>query len=78
MLYFVGLGLGDARDITVRGLEIVKRWRCSFIFIIDTITFSTTSTTRCDQVFLEHYTSILTVGQQELEAFYGRQVGERE
>jgi len=53
MLYFVGLGLGDARDITVRGLEIVKR---------------------CDKVFLEHYTSILTVGQQELEAFYGRQV----
>ena len=25
MLYFVGLGLGDAKDITVRGLEIVKK-----------------------------------------------------
>ena len=25
MLYFVGLGLGDAKDITVKGLEIVKR-----------------------------------------------------
>ena len=24
MLYFVGLGLGDAKDITVKGLEIVK------------------------------------------------------
>lgn len=23
--YFVGLGLGDAADITVKGLEIVKR-----------------------------------------------------
>lgn len=25
MLYLVGLGLGDAKDITARGLEIVKR-----------------------------------------------------
>ena len=24
MLYFIGLGLGDAKDITVRGLELVK------------------------------------------------------
>ncbi len=24
MLYLIGLGLGDAKDITVRGLEIVK------------------------------------------------------
>ena len=24
MLYFVGLGLGDAKDITVKGLEVVK------------------------------------------------------
>merc|ERR1712110_1380464 len=24
MLYFIGLGLGDAKDITVKGLEIVK------------------------------------------------------
>ena len=24
MLYLVGLGLGDAKDITVKGLEIVK------------------------------------------------------
>ena len=53
MLYFIGLGLGDAKDITVRGLEIVKK---------------------CDKVFLEHYTSILTVGKEELEKFYGREV----
>ncbi len=53
MLYLVGLGLGDARDITVRGLEIVKR---------------------CDKVFLEAYTSILTCGKEELEKFYGREV----
>lgn len=51
MLHLVGLGLGSPEDITVKGLEIVKR---------------------CDNVFLEHYTSILTVGQKELETFYGR------
>ena len=45
MLYLVGLGLGDARDITVRGLEIVKA---------------------ASRVYLEAYTSILTVGRDEL------------
>ena len=25
MLYFVGLGLGDVKDITVKGLEVVKK-----------------------------------------------------
>ena len=53
MLYFIGLGLGDAKDITVKGLEIVKR---------------------CERVYLEAYTSILTCGQAELEQFYGRSV----
>ena len=51
MLYFIGLGLGDAKDITVKGLEIVKKAK---------------------KVFLEHYTSILSCGQVELEDFYGR------
>ena len=51
MLYFIGLGLGDAKDITVKGLEIVKSAK---------------------KVFLEHYTSILSCGQVELEEFYGR------
>lgn len=31
MLYFVGLGLGDEKDITVKGLEAVKS--CDFIFL---------------------------------------------
>lgn len=48
MFYLIGLGLGDAKDITVRGLEIVKR---------------------CDKVFLESYTSILTVGKEGLVSF---------
>ena len=45
MLYLVGLGLGDATDITVRGLEIVKG---------------------ASRVYLEAYTSIMTVGKEEL------------
>lgn len=45
MLFFVGLGLGDAKDITVKGLEVVKK---------------------CKRVYLEAYTSILTVGKDAL------------
>lgn len=53
MLYLVGLGLGDAKDITVKGLEIVRQ---------------------CRTVYLEAYTSILGVGKEALEEFYGREV----
>nr|CAG4644191.1 EOG090X0AVB [Lepidurus arcticus] len=53
MLYIVGLGLGDAQDITVRGLDVVKK---------------------ADKVYLEAYTSILTVGKEALEEFYGREI----
>ncbi|OSX69908.1 hypothetical protein BU14_1014s0001, partial [Porphyra umbilicalis] len=31
MLYFIGLGLGDEKDITLRGLEAVRR--CSHVFL---------------------------------------------
>ena len=55
VLYLVGLGLGDAKDITVRGLEVVKR---------------------CAVVYLECYTAVLTVGKQDLEELYGREVVE--
>lgn len=51
MFYVIGLGLGDPKDITVKGLEVVKR---------------------CERVYLESYTSILTCGQEKLEEFYGR------
>ncbi|XP_059840617.1 diphthine methyl ester synthase [Hypanus sabinus] len=59
MLFLIGLGLGDARDITVKGLEIVKR---------------------CSRVYLEAYTSLLCVGRDVLEEFYGREliIAERE
>lgn len=45
MFYVIGLGLGDAKDVTVKGLEIIRK---------------------CDRVYLEAYTSILTVGQEIL------------
>lgn len=45
MLYLIGLGLGDAKDITVKGLEVVRK---------------------CSRVYLEAYTSILTVGKEAL------------
>ncbi|XP_059995479.1 diphthine methyl ester synthase isoform X1 [Lagenorhynchus albirostris] len=53
MLYMIGLGLGDAKDITVKGLEVLRR---------------------CSRVYLEAYTSVLTVGKEVLEEFYGRKL----
>jgi diphthine synthase len=53
MLFIIGLGLGDCKDITVRGLEIIKK---------------------CDRVYLESYTSILTCGPEALEEFYDRKI----
>uniref|UniRef100_A0A4W6FWM8 diphthine methyl ester synthase n=1 Tax=Lates calcarifer TaxID=8187 RepID=A0A4W6FWM8_LATCA len=53
MLYLIGLGLGDAADITVKGLEAVRR---------------------CSRVYLEAYTSVLTVGKEALEEYYGKQL----
>lgn len=53
MLYLIGLGLSDEKDVTVRGLEAIK------------------GSTR---VYLEAYTSILGVGQDRLEAFYGKPI----
>lgn len=45
MLYLIGLGLCDPKDITVKGLEVVRA---------------------AARVYLEAYTSILSVGQEEL------------
>ncbi|KAM0756570.1 Diphthine synthase [Meredithblackwellia eburnea MCA 4105] len=53
MLYVIGLGLSDEKDITVRGLEAVKG---------------------SARVYLEAYTSILGVGKDRLEAFYGKEI----
>ena len=56
VLYLIGLGLGDERDITLRGLDAIKS---------------------CSAVYLEHYTSILGVDREKLEALYGCKVGGR-
>lgn len=53
MFYLIGLGLGDATDITVKGLRALER---------------------CSRVYLEAYTSVLTVGKEALEEFYGREL----
>ncbi|XP_067677876.1 diphthine methyl ester synthase-like [Haliotis asinina] len=53
MFFLVGLGLGDVKDITVKGLEVVKN---------------------AERVYLEAYTSILTVGKEALEEYYGRKI----
>lgn len=45
MFYIIGLGLGDCKDVTVKGLDIIKK---------------------CDKIFLEAYTSILTCGTEAL------------
>jgi len=53
VLYVIGLGLGDEKDVTVRGLEAIKN---------------------SDKVFLECYTSILSVDKTKLEAYYGKEI----
>ncbi|CAN6463558.1 unnamed protein product [Victoria cruziana] len=58
MLYIIGLGLGDEKDITLRGLEAIKR---------------------CDKVYMEAYTSLLSFGLSSsglsaLEELYGKQI----
>ncbi|NP_001229591.1 diphthine synthase [Strongylocentrotus purpuratus] len=53
MLFLIGLGLGDVKDVTVKGLEAIKNAK---------------------RVYLEAYTSILTVGKDALEQYYGREI----
>lgn len=48
MFYIIGLGLGDWKDVTMKGFEVIKK---------------------CDRVYLEAYTSILTVAVEELVRF---------
>ena len=45
VLYLIGLGLGDEKDITIKGFEALKK---------------------CSKVFLEAYTSVLSVGKEKL------------
>jgi diphthine methyl ester synthase len=61
-LFLIGLGLGNEKDITLKGLECIGS---------------------CEKIYLEHYTSILTVGKERLvnkklikkkESFYSKQL----
>lgn len=52
-LYIIGIGLNDEKDITVKGLEAVKK---------------------ADFVYLESYTSKLSVGVDKLEKFYKKKI----
>ncbi|KAK3113573.1 diphthine synthase [Teratosphaeriaceae sp. CCFEE 6253] len=51
MLYIIGLGLADERDVSVKGLDIIRK---------------------AERVYLEAYTAVLLVDQQQLEHYYGR------
>lgn len=53
VLYFIGLGLYDEKDISLRGLEAIKK---------------------CDVVYLENYTSVLSCGIKKLEKLYGKKI----
>ena len=50
VLHLVGVGLGDEQDITLRGLNALKR---------------------CSKIYLEAYTSVLTVPKEQLEEAWG-------
>jgi diphthine synthase len=52
-LYLVGLGLADEKDISVKGLEAIKKSK---------------------RIFLESYTSILTIPIEQLENFYEKKI----
>ncbi len=52
-LYFIGLGLYDEKDISLRGLEAIKK---------------------CNVIYLEDYTSVLSCGVNKLEEFYGKKI----
>lgn len=44
-LYFISLGLGDENDISIKGLNAIKK---------------------CDLLYLDIYTSILSISKEEL------------
>ncbi len=53
VLYFIGIGLYDEKDVSLRGLEAIKK---------------------CDVVYLENYTSILSCNVKKLEKLYGKKI----
>jgi diphthine synthase len=52
-LHIIGIGLSDEKDITLKGLEMVKK---------------------CEEVYLESYTSVLQCPVSKLEGLYGKKI----
>ena len=52
-LYFIGIGLSDEKDITLKGLDLVRA---------------------SDIVYLENYTSVLSVDKEKLEKLYNKKI----
>jgi len=52
-LHFIGIGLYDEKDVSLRGLETIKK---------------------CNIVYLENYTSILSCSVKKLEEFYEKKI----
>ena len=53
VLYFIGIGLYDEKDVSLRGLEVIKK---------------------CNVVYLENYTSVLSCDVKKLEELYGKKI----
>ena len=53
VLYLIGLGLCDEKNITLRGLEYIKS---------------------SDYIYMEYYTSILSVDKSKLESLYEKPI----
>ncbi len=52
-LHIIGLGLFDEEDITLKGIDAVRR---------------------CERVFLENYTAVLSSRKEDLEKLYGKKI----
>ncbi len=52
-LYLISLGLSDEKDISLKGLEAVKK---------------------CNEIYLENYTSFLQVSKEKLEKLYNKKI----
>ena len=67
VLYFIGLGLGDAKDITLRGLEVVKRAKAVYLESYTSILQSTKQEMVCPLHFFVYmsffHRNLCTVGR---------------
>jgi diphthine synthase len=64
MFYIIGLGLSDEKDITLRGLEVKFQNKITSVPVL--IYFSYQAVRSSTRLYLEAYTSILTVQKERL------------